>query len=218
MLGIFFKLFFYIKKPRVILLSSENAELQKGLVYFLYKKIFHAQLIESFESFWDGLEILNYDYAIIDISEMSKEDITFILKNCSKAIIGADWVGIHKQSPDFLNKKLQGIAAIIKQFQDTQEKISLVFNNDFPGAKAFSMVTVNRLLSYGKIEGSDMKILDGEKNNFNINYDSKTYTVFCGGCSDGNINSLSMCMAIAEICNLNLFEIGQEFKYYPQFD
>lgn len=221
MKALLFKTLFFLKKPKVIIIDSENSKFSTDLIYFLVKKIYHASLLNGIPEIMDLWSVIERDYAVIDSSRMELLDLEFVLKHSSQAIVAVDWSGACKQQPEFLRKKIEEIHNVLQKCQNCQNKLKIVYNSDFEGSSILSNVACQRVLTFGEKAGAQMKILPLQGTDelfFQMEENNKKYNVFTGEGTTKAINSLAMCMSVAEILGLNLFEIGQEFKYFSGFD
>ena len=211
-----FSAIYALKKPQIILITSDHGSLLADLVHFLAKKLFVAEKAWAFGGLGQSLAWLRNGKMIVDVSEFSPRDLMFLIENCSQCYFVLDWC----MGPRAKAKTLEAWAAL-RSVRNPQS-VKLIYNSDFAFGEDFSKIKGLQVCSFGQNGEPDLQISDiiaGDKTHFKASYSGKVWPVWMnGGSTAQEVGSVAACLCLADIFGLNLVEMTQEFKYYTEFD
>lgn len=211
-----FSAIYALKKPQIILITSDHGSLLADLVHFLAKKLFIAEKAGAFGGLGQSLVWLGNGKMIVNASESSPRDLIFLIENCSQCYFILDWC----MGPKAKAKTFEAWAAL-KSVRNPQS-VKLIYNSDFVFGEDFSQIKGLQVCSFGQRSEADLRISDieaGDKTHFRANYNGKIWPVWMsGGSAVQEVGSVAACLCLADLFGLNLVEMTQEFKYYTEFD
>jgi hypothetical protein len=182
------KLSFFLRKPRVIVVTGNSRQTVKEAIFQVLKPYFK----------------IGGDILILESEEEKIKDLAFYLKNSKKAALVIT-PGV-KEMASFA-KKLPPKTNLIFNFDFDNEIIREIKN-----------MTGLNTLTFGFQEGADLRVTDinlNQETNFKINYQGNIVPVWLEGIlGKEQIYDTLAAACVGTILDLNLVEISQALKNY----
>ena len=196
-MNFFKKIFFWLEKPRLIMVCENGSSSISEAIYKLLSDYFEV------EKFSDStLPFTKKDCVLVyDIRDQEKDFFKFLIKNSKQPILIVNQTN---------NKDVLNLIKILPG------KSSLILNFDNGENKEFKNFAKSNVLTFGFQAGSDLKISDLKSNhevNFKISYKGNIVPVWLDYInSNEGIYSVLAAILTAIVFNLNLVEISQALK------
>jgi len=194
-----FKIFFSLKKPRVIVVFVEGRSCAAEAI----RKVLKFQKTRVL---------------IIEVPTQKIEDLRFLVKNSSLPILMITHIGDIPFDRDFFAGEREKTKEILKLAKILPAQGFLILNFDDETVREIKTETIAHSLTFGFQEGADFKATDIKLNtgtNFKLNYQGNIVPIWLEKLfGKEQIYSALAGAAVGTIFNLNLVEISQALKNY----
>ena len=213
------KILFFIKKPKVILITGIDNNKAASLTDFILKTRFSVKKVENscFPLFFKKSDIFIFNSDLKDISEI--KFYKFLLKNSSFPVLIAIRFGDVPKDKIVFPGNCDSFA--VKELLEYISKLGFfIFNFDDESLKRTSSDLVSSVLSFGFHERSDLRAEEININNNETNFKVRTNSGIIPFWINRKFEKEMIYIILSALCagaanGINLVEMSQLIKEHP---